>query len=331
MAPRLGCIADDFTGATDLAGMLVKNGLSTLRTIGVPRQDPRGVDSDAIVVALKTRTGSAEDAVAQSVAALDWMRAAGCSTFYFKYCSTFDSTDCGNIGPVAAALMDRLGVDFTIFCPALPVNGRTVFHGHLFIGDTLLAESGMRTHPLTPMTDSNLVRVLQRQTSRKAGLIRYEDVRHGPDAIHTALAKARDAGTQMAVVDAICDEDLQHIAQAFALLPLVTGGSGLAAQLAANMPGCGYAASFPQIAGHSAVISGSCSSATQQQVEIMKQWAPAFHVDPLRLAAGADIAGEAIAWSRARLANGPVLFYSTSDAAGVASAQKELGQPVRPR
>ncbi|MCA3235036.1 MAG: four-carbon acid sugar kinase family protein, partial [Cupriavidus sp.] len=169
--PLLGCIADDFTGATDLANTLVRNGMRTVQTIGVPTS---AVDADAIVVALKSRTIPAADAVAQSLAALAWLREQGCRQFVFKYCSTFDSTDAGNIGPVAEALLDALGSDFTIACPAFPENGRTIFRGHLFVADALLNESGMEHHPLTPMTDASLVRVLQRQSQGKVGLLRYD-------------------------------------------------------------------------------------------------------------------------------------------------------------
>ncbi|MGZ5228178.1 MAG: four-carbon acid sugar kinase family protein, partial [Burkholderiales bacterium] len=174
----LGCIADDFTGATDLANNLVRGGMRTVQTIGVPSQ-PLSEDTDAVVVALKSRTTPAHDAVAQSLAALEWLRANGCRQIYFKFCSTFDSTPGGNIGPVTEALMNALGCDFTIACPAFPENGRTVFKGHLFVGDDLLSESGMRDHPLTPMRDSNLIRVLQAQAKLKIGHIDYEVVARG--------------------------------------------------------------------------------------------------------------------------------------------------------
>ena len=199
MPALLGCIADDFTGATDLAGMLVKHGMRTVQMIGVPRLPPPA-DSDAIVVALKTRTVPPRDAINTSLAALQWLREAGCRQFFFKYCSTFDSTDRGNIGPVAEALMDALETHFTIACPAFPANGRSVFRGYLFVGDVLLHESGMRHHPLTPMTDSNLVRVLQRQCERKVGLVRFEIVRAGEAEIQKAFTNARSEGDRKSVV-----------------------------------------------------------------------------------------------------------------------------------
>jgi uncharacterized protein YgbK (DUF1537 family) len=181
----LGCIADDFTGATDLANMLVRGGMRTVQTIGVPADATVPVEADALVVALKSRTAPAAEAVAESLAALAWLRAQGCRQFFFKYCSTFDSTDAGNIGPVADALLDALagmdmgGEDFTIACPAFPENGRTVYRGHLFVGDRLLSESGMESHPLTPMTDPDLVRVLQRQTRSLVGLLRHDTIARG--------------------------------------------------------------------------------------------------------------------------------------------------------
>src|SRR5476649_2965101 len=189
----LGCIADDVTGATDLANMLVRGGMRAVQTIGVPGSDTK-IEADALIVALKSRTIPAEEAVAQSLAALEWLRTQGCRQFLFKYCSTFDSTDKGNIGPVADALLDALGEDFTIACPAFPENGRTIFRGNLFVGDVLLNESGMQNHPLTPMTDPNLVRVLQRQTSLKVGLVDYEHVGQGRERIRERFSRLKAAG-----------------------------------------------------------------------------------------------------------------------------------------
>src|SRR2546427_1934098 len=201
MAALLGCIADDFTGGTDLAGMLVKHGMRTVQMIGVP-QGPPPEDVDAIVVALKSRTTVPEGAIAESLRAQRWLRDAGCRQFYFKYCSTFDSTDRGNIGPVTDALMSVLGTDFTIACPAFPENKRTIFKGYLYAGDVLLNESGMQNHPLTPMTDPNLVRVLQRQTKRKVGLVSYETVAGGADAIRAQFNELQSQGVEIAIVDA---------------------------------------------------------------------------------------------------------------------------------
>ncbi|MEJ8672658.1 four-carbon acid sugar kinase family protein [Streptomyces sp. MS1.AVA.1] len=196
MGIRLGCLADDFTGATDLANNLVRAGMRVVQLIDVPedRIDGQAIDADAVVIALKSRTTPASDAVDASLRALAWLRSAGAEQIYFKYCSTFDSTPAGNIGPVTEALMDALGADFTIATPAFPDNGRTVFKGHLFVGDVLLSDSGMRHHPLTPMTDSNLVSVLQAQTGRPVGLVDHTVVAGGADAVRTRFDELRKEG-----------------------------------------------------------------------------------------------------------------------------------------
>ena len=258
----LGCIADDFTGATDLANMLVRGGMRTIQTIGVPAT-PLEQEVDAVVVALKSRTIPAPQAVAQSLTALAWLKRAGCRQFYFKYCSTFDSTPKGNIGPVTDALMDALGTDFTIACPAFPEAGRTICRGYLFVGDVLLSESGMKDHPLTPMTDANLVRVLQAQTQRKVGLIRYDTLAQG--AVRARIAALRQEGVGIAIVDALAEADLQRIAEGCADLPLVTAGSGVGLGIALNHARAGRldhassAAVLPRVQGPAAVLSGSCS------------------------------------------------------------------------
>jgi len=325
----LGCIADDFTGATDLAGMLVKGGMRTVQTIGVPDTAP--ADVDAVVVALKSRTIPALEAVAQSLAALKWLKAQGCKQFYFKYCSTFDSTAKGNIGPVTDALMDALGTDFTIACPAFPENGRTIFRGYLFVGDVPLNESGMKDHPLTPMTDANLVRVLQAQTKRKVGLIKYDTVDRGTSTLRERIAALRAAGVGMAIVDAVSDGDLRVIGEACADLPLVTAGSGVALGLPANFRRAGLlmhesqAAKLPRITGPAAVVSGSCSQATNAQVTDWMRGRPALRIDVLKLAAGAPVVDDALAWARERIALEPVLIYATSTPEEVKAVQARLG------
>lgn len=328
MSVLLGCIADDFTGGTDLASMLVKNGMRTLQVIGIPT-GPVPDDIDAIVVALKSRTTPPQDAVSESLAALSWLRDLGCKQFYFKYCSTFDSTPQGNIGPVADALLAELGADFTIACPALPANGRTVFQGHLFVGSTLLSESGMRNHPLTPMTDSNLVRVLQAQTQRKVGLVDHFTVRQGSEAIQKRFSNLRAAGYGHAVVDATADEDLHAIGNACAGLTLVTGGSGIAQGLPANFRGTSSATAHgwntDQAQGACAVIAGSCSVATNEQVAVMSARHPSFRVEPLELIKGTDVVGQALAWAKNHLADGPVLLYATASPEQVRAAQELLG------
>lgn len=324
----LGCIADDFTGATDLANNLVRAGMRVLQTIGVP-DTPLEADVDAVVVALKSRTMAPADAVSQSLEALRWLQAQGAQQIYFKYCSTFDSTPKGNIGPVTEALMDALGTDFTVATPAFPDNQRTVFKGNLFVGEVLLNESGMQNHPLTPMTDPNLVRVLQAQVAHcKVGLIDYKVVARAPDAVRARMAQLRAEGVAIAIVDAISNDDLLRLGPALKDLPLVTAGSGVAIGLPANfgIAPSSRASELPAARGLQAVVSGSCSLATNRQVlAFAKAGRPTLAVDPLRVAAGTDVVGEALAWAEPLLADGPVLVYSTADASLVKSVQGQLG------
>ena len=326
----LGCIADDFTGATDLANMLVRGGMRTIQTIGVPAT-PLAEDVDAVVVALKSRTIPASKAVAQSLAALAWLQQSGARQIYFKYCSTFDSTPKGNIGPVTDALMDALGTGFTIACPAFPENGRTICRGYLFVGDVLLSESGMKDHPLTPMTDANLVRVLQAQTRRKVGLIRYDVLARGSAALREEIAKLQQQGTAIAIVDALAESDLHCIAEGCVDLPLVTAGSGVGLGIAEHHRRAGHlghaatAAALPRVTGHAAVLSGSCSEATNGQVAHWMQSRPAYRIDPLKLAAGTPIVADALAWAQAHLSKEPVLIYATSTPQEVKTVQRELG------
>jgi uncharacterized protein YgbK (DUF1537 family) len=328
----LGCIADDFTGATDLASMLVAGGMRTVQTIGIPRARSLADGADAVVVALKSRTLAAADAVEQSLAALSWLRACGARQIYFKYCSTFDSTDRGNIGPVADALMQALGADFTIACPALPANRRTIYLGHLFVGDALLSDSPMRHHPLTPMTDANLVRVLGRQTPRKVGLVAYPEVAAGPESIRRAFVRLRGEGAGYAVTDALRDDDLAAIGAACADLPLVTGGSGVAIGLPQNFLRAGLlarqddAAHLPAVGGLSAVLAGSCSEATRRQVAVMAVRHPAVPIDPLSGSDPAALAASAMERAAADIAAGRVvLFYSSAEPDRIAAVQSRLG------
>ena len=327
----LGCIADDFTGATDLANNLVRSGMRTLQTIGVPAA-PLAGGVDAVVVALKSRTIVAADAVAQSLAALDWLKRAGCRQFYFKYCSTFDSTPQGNIGPVAEALMDALGANIAIACPAFPTNARTIYMGNLFVGELPLSESGMRHHPLTPMTDASLVRVLQAQSRGKVGLVAWTAVAAGEQAIRARFAALEAEGVRLAVVDAISDADLGAIAAACADHPLITAGSGIAIGLPENFRRAGLlplradAAELPRVPGLAAVISGSCSQATNGQVaHWIESGRPAIRIDPREIFRGTDVAAGALLQAAPLLASGPVLFYATATPEEVKSVQVELG------
>ena len=327
----LGAVADDLTGATDLCNTLVAGGMRTVQVIGNPRADTSAPDADAVVVALKSRTAPRARAVREARRALAWLRGGGARQAFFKYCSTFDSTPLGNIGPVADALLDDLGADLTIACPAFPTNGRTVYKGHLFVGDTLLENSGMRNHPLTPMRDSNLVAVLGAQTPCPVGMVEHATVREGAAAIRQALDALREAGVRHAVVDAIADQDLAAIGTACADLPLVTGGSGVAMGLPANyrkeglLAAAGEAAALPAASGHAAVIAGSCSPATLGQIEHMAASCPSFFVDAEALAARKRVAAEALAWARPRLEDGPVLVYASAPPARVRRIQKKLG------
>ena len=329
----LGCIADDFTGATDLANMLVRSGMRTVQTIGIPRSRAFADGADAVVVALKSRTIPAAEAVSQSLAALDWLRAGGARQIYFKYCSTFDSTEHGNIGPVADALLQALGAQFTIVCPAFPANRRTIYCGHLFVGDVLLSDSPMRHHPLTPMTDASLVRLMQRQTARKVGLVRCADVVGGPARIRAAFDALRAEGVSYAVVDVLRDEDLMAIGAACAGMPLVTAGSGIALGLAQNFIHDGSlrpgedAARLPALGGKAAVLAGSCSEATRNQVRVMAERHRAVQVDPLTAEDPKRIAAAALAHAGQDLAKGrTVLFYSSAAPEDVARVQRALGQ-----
>jgi uncharacterized protein YgbK (DUF1537 family) len=327
----LGAIADDVTGATDLCSTLVAEGMRTVQTRGVVR----GLELpevDALVVGLKSRTAPVADAVATSLAALAWLRDLGAERVVFKVCSTFDSTPEGNIGPVADALAGVLGAEIAVVCPAYPTNGRTVYQGHLFVGDRLLSESSMARHPLTPMTDSDLVRVLGRQTARRVGLVAHAVVREGPDAIRRRLDELRADGFSYAVADAVADADLRALGAACAGDPLVVGGSGIALGLPDELRRRGLlaeradAAELPRPERPAAVLAGSCSAATQEQVRRMAARYPALAVDVA--AADADPAGTADGLAEAALAHlaaGPVLVYTTAAPDEVARVQAELG------
>jgi uncharacterized protein YgbK (DUF1537 family) len=333
MRPLLGCIADDFTGATDLASNLVQAGMPTVQWLGVAGPPSTAGEAAAVVIALKTRSLASDEAVRQSLDALQALQAIGCRRFYFKYCSTFDSTDQGNIGPVAAALLDALGTQQTIFCPAFPENARTVFQGHLFVGDRPLNESGMERHPLNPMTDANLVRVLARQTSRRVGVLPYEVVRDGPTSIRSALTSLNASGAAFVIVDALDAEHLNALAAACAGMPLVTGGSGLATGLPAAYRASGLLTAgsvepqMPNIGGRTAILSGSCSSATQQQVAWMKSRCPSLLLDVARSIADREhVVEEAIRWAGDHDAGQPILIYSTTAPDEVAALQARYGR-----
>jgi len=333
MAVLLGCIADDFTGATDLASMLVRHGMATVQLIGVLEDGVDPGNAQAVVVALKSRTIPAEAAIGQALAALEWLRARGAEQILFKYCSTFDSTERGNIGPVSEALLEALGAEFTIACPALPENGRTIYLGHLFVGDQLLSDSHMRHHPLTPMTDSNLVRVLQRQSRAPVGLVPYPAVESGPEGIRARFDELRGQGVMQAIADAVSDRHLLALGAAAAELALITGGSGIAMGLPENfrrrglLAAGGRADRLPHTPGPEAILAGSCSAATLAQIERHRgAGRPTFVLDPIALTDGGDDVARALAFAEKHFGAGPVLISSSAPPEEVASVQERLGR-----
>jgi uncharacterized protein YgbK (DUF1537 family) len=329
----LGCIADDLTGATDLALMLIRAGMRTVQVMDVP--DARtGLDGfDAVVVALKTRTCPVQEAVQLSLESASALLALGARQLFFKYCSTFDSTDAGNIGPVAEALLEKLGGGIAIACPAFPMNRRTVYLGNLFVGDLPLAESPMKDHPLTPMRDSNLVRVLQRQTSAKVGLVPFSVVDQGVAAIQAAFDKARTEGVSFLVVDAILDRHLVAMGEAAADHKLITGGSGVALGLPGNfirqrlMQAVVPSKTMKAPEGRAVILAGSCSVATRGQVKAaIDAGMPAMKLDPAAIATGRLDADQVAAWVLDQRAARPPLVYSSDDPDVVRMVQDKYGR-----
>jgi 3-dehydrotetronate 4-kinase len=322
---RLGCIGDDFTGSSDLANTLAKGGMRVVQYTGIP-DHPAADDVEAGVVAIKSRSIPPADAVRESLAALDWLRAQACEQIFFKYCSTFDSTRDGNIGPVADALAEALGADRVIVCPAFPGAGRSVYQGHLFVRDRLLNESGMEYHPLTPMTDPDLRRWLAPQTRYSVGHIPAEDVFAGPNRITASLQAQHQAGHRLIVVDAIRDIDLMAIGSAAKHLPLVTGGSGVAMGLPANF-GCVPApVPWRGQAGKGVVLSGSCSAATRKQVAHHAASHPAREIIASDVIEGRLAPAEIAEWLLA--ARDVPLAYSSADPVEVSKVQDRFGREV---
>ena len=326
---QLGCIADDFTGASDLANTLTRGGMRTVQTIGVPEGDPDG-SADAVVVALKTRSIDPREAVRQSLAAHAWLARHGCRQFLFKICSTFDSTPRGNIGPVADALRAALDAGCVAVCPAFPANGRTVYRGHLFVGDTLLNESGMEKHPLTPMTDANLVRVLQAQTSQRVGLVGSEIVRKGATAIRAKLATLAGEGVAYAIVDAISDDDLLALGAALDGARLAVGGSGIALGLPENFRRKGAlraaTAMGSDVVARAVVLAGSCSQATRAQVAAFVRVGRVLHAELSHVVHDERYVDRVADWC---LAQPQIPLVATSAAPDdVAAATATFGAPV---
>jgi uncharacterized protein YgbK (DUF1537 family) len=326
----LGAIADDFTGASDLANTLVKEGMRVVQLIGVPAAGTAIGDAEAVVVALKSRTAPVAQAVAESLAALAWLRAQGARQIISKYCSTFDSTADGNIGPIADALMDALESDFAFVCPAFPENHRTIYQGHLFVDADLLSDSSMKDHPLTPMRDASLIRLMEAQSRYRAGLVPLGAVRAGPREIGCQVERLRAVGCRYGVIDALTANDLRDIGRAAKDHVLITGGSGVAIGLPANFRAAGLLGTaqsphLPKVAGRAVVLAGSCSTATRAQVLRASLLWPHRRIDPDEIAAGVDVARDLANWAAAQPEGQPVLIYASADPEDVAANQARFG------
>ena len=329
MTTFLGCIADDFTGATDLASMLARSGVNVSLRIGVPLSTPENT-AEIEVIALKTRSISASKAIEESLSALKWLKEAGAKKYFFKYCSTFDSTAEGNIGPVSEALMNELKVDQTIYCPAFPENGRSIYMGNLFVGQKLLSESSMKDHPLTPMNDSNLMRLLSAQVSRRVGLADRIDVNSGVNSLKEKLISLKENDVPHVIVDAVADTDLDTIASACQDMDFITGGSALAMPLAEFYKASGKISandnSFmnKKLNTGSIILSGSCSEMTIIQVKnFIQRGAAAFQLDPIDLAENG--VKKVLDWLSSQDFTKNIIIYATSDPDTVKKVQAELG------
>jgi len=328
----LGCIADDYTGASDLANTLTRCGLRTVQTIGVPSDDLKLPEIDAVVVSLKSRSIAADDAVAKSLAAEKWMRARGAQHVLFKICSTFDSTDAGNIGPVMDALRAESGDPIVLVTPAFPATARTVYQGNLFVGSVPLNESPLKDHPLNPMHDSNLVRVLARQSRTQISLVDLATVTRGADAVRARLADLAKQGMGAAVIDAVFDRDLETIGTVAIGHRLSVGASGIGLGLARGLilSGRVNAAADTElgkpVGGSAACLAGSCSQATLGQIAKAGEVMPVLHLDAERVIAGAGETQRALAWARERIGKGPVLIASSSTPDQVAALQARHGR-----
>ncbi|MGV8989329.1 MAG: 3-oxo-tetronate kinase [Cypionkella sp.] len=329
----IGAVADDITGATDLCLMLSREGLRTVQIIGLPLPGQVFPQADAIVIALKSRSVPADEAVAMSVAAAQRLRDAGAEQILFKYCSTFDSTDAGNIGPVAEALLAMTGSDLTIACPSFPAAGRTTYKGHLFVNDALLSDSPLKDHPLNPMHDANLVRVLGRQTDLPVGLVPISTIWKGEAAVRQAFAAERAAGRRILIVDTLQDDDLRVIGAACSDMPLVTGGSGIALGLAANFVKAGKVgarkaqATMQAPKGRSVVLAGSCSVATRGQIAAARAAGlPTLALDVDALAEGRQNPADLAAWIISQPETSIPVIYSSAEPAALQAIQARMGQ-----
>ncbi|MGO6941534.1 four-carbon acid sugar kinase family protein (plasmid) [Rhizobium leguminosarum] len=334
MAIFLGSIADDYTGASDLANTLTKNGLRTVQTVGIPHPSLALPDVDAVVVSLKIRSVPASDAVAAAASAERWLRQRGAGHVLYKICSTFDSTDAGNIGPVTEALSDAAGGGIVLVTPAFPETGRTVYLGHLFVGGQPLNESPLKDHPLNPMHDANLVRVLTRQSRNAVGLIDLAAVAAGPGAVKARLDSFRTAGVTAVIADAIFERDLETLGEVALETPVSTGASGLGLGLARALVRSGRISSggattadaIRPVGGLSAIVAGSCSKATLHQLDVAERSMPVLRLDPERLLAGADEITAAISWAGDRISAGPVVIAASAAPETVSRLQSLYGR-----
>ncbi len=333
MTILLGSIADDYTGASDLANTLTKNGLRTVQTVGIPDPSLALPDVDAVVVSLKIRSVAAQEAVAAALEAESWLRGRGAGHVLYKICSTFDSTDLGNIGPVTEALLSASGGDIALVTPAFPETGRTVYLGHLFVNGQPLDESPLKDHPLNPMRDANLVRVLTRQSRGKAGLIDLPTVTDGAEAVRARLDRLRAEGAAAAIADAVFERDLETLGQAALEMPVSTGASGLGLGLARALLRSGRASArdgedgaIRPVGGLAAVVAGSCSAATLKQLDAAERYMPVLRLDTERLLAGSDEISAAVAWAGERTAEGPVAIAASAAPEVVSRLQARYGR-----
>lgn len=335
MKPIFGCIADDYTGASDIASQLAEQGVRTVQLFGAPDTlAPQNLDAEAIIIGLKTRTVAPAAAVKESLIALDFLKQLGCQRYYFKYCSTFDSTPEGNIGAVADALADQLDTDAVIFCPAFPQNGRTVYQGHLFVNGVLLSESSLASHPLTPMTDSNLVRWLDQQTPNSVGLLSVDTLEAGRTVAKQSLDASLSNGKCRFIADALNDTHLEELGVVCADFKLVTGGSALAPALVKAWrnqglmgPASNSHVRLPEVSGHAVILSGSCSEKSNRQVANWQAGGGAtYFLDPAALMASDSAVDEALHWISAHIDQEPVLVYATSDVSEVSNLQSRYGR-----
>ena len=331
---KLGIIGDDFTGSSDIANNLKKSGMQVSMYAGVPNllpEETKKEQTDAAVIALKTRTAPIKDAIRESLEALSWLKDCGCEQFIFKYCSTFDSTKEGNIGPVTDAIMEKLNTDFTIACPSFPDAGRTVYFGHMFVNGKPLNESGMENHPLTPMTDHNLVRWLGHQTKNNVGLVDSQTISKGENSVKEKIKNLKKNGYKYAIIDTIKNDDFDIICNAVKNLPLLTGGSGIALGLPKIYKDRGLlsASSFqiPENNSNAIILSGSCSVTTINQINIYKENNPSFYISPDEVINDKDLIEKVLSWIKDNETQSP-LVYSSSDIKTVLEKQKQYGQEL---